>query len=118
MTNVQDDLDYQQHVKEDTVQWENTVQAAAQFIGRLQDTGPALLRDEFAISTIRLAMEVLEKAGDRYLNYDLPREMDHAANMAIRLAMLVLVNAPQAVVNQQYANLRRALDQFQATTQT
>jgi hypothetical protein len=110
MTNVQDDLDYQQHIKEDTQQWEETVTAASQFMNRLQETGPALLRDEFSNSVIRSALEVFEQAADQYMEYKLPREMDHAANMAVRLALLVLKNAPPAVVDQHYANLKRALE--------
>jgi hypothetical protein len=114
MTNVQDDLDYRQHVKEDTLQWEETITAAAQFMGRLQATGPALLLDEFSNSVIRSALEVFEQAADRYMEYKLPPEINHAANMAVRLALLVLQNAPPAVVDQHYANLRRALDRARA----
>jgi hypothetical protein len=110
MTKAQDDLDYAQHVKEDTQQWEGTVTAAAQFMGRLQTAGPALLRDEFSNSVVRSALEVFEQAAEQYMEYKLPREMDHAANMAVRLALLVLKGAPPVVIDHHYANLKRALD--------
>lgn len=90
---------YADHVEQDTKKFESLLLETVTALKKMVAVPLPAARQAFAVSTVRSALEVFVKAFDADNSFGLKAETDHAAGMAVRLANLLVMGAPAAVVD-------------------